>query len=282
MRNNIWESSYPVHLSFSLCFSPSLSPSLTATSPSAGHIFSIKVINIFTSHCFISLALSANFSEFFFVIFAWLALVVVVFLLAARRLTNYALIKRLLLLRPFFKESLAHLRRTTWRTQKRTLPRCSVDFGFFFRLLLLLLFWGQLSLGLCWSAPEWGRGERRLATRFAVRRQKLMCIINLLLHFGSTSFCLLLFCLLFYSISFSFVSFAHKSNWSELSLTLFKCPSTSRGGGAREGRQLSWQVAAREARKAAAVGSQLQIHHTHCVTFLIGCEIKFHSTHTWR
>lgn len=120
---NIVGQSISLSPSFSLPFLFPLNPALAATSPSAGHIFSIKVINIFTSHCFISLALSANFSEFFFVIFAWLALliivvVVVVFLLAARRLTNYALIKRLLLLpllllRPFFKESLAHLRRTT-------------------------------------------------------------------------------------------------------------------------------------------------------------------------
>lgn len=119
---NIVGQSISLSPSFSLPLLLPLNPALAATSPSAGHIFSIKVINIFTSHCFISLALSANFSEFFFVIFAWFALliivVVVVFLLAARRLTNYALIKRLLLLlllllRPFFKESLAHLRRTT-------------------------------------------------------------------------------------------------------------------------------------------------------------------------
>lgn len=119
---NIVGQSISLSPSFSLPLLLPLNLSLAATSPSAGHIFSIKVINIFTSHCFISLALSANFSEFFFVIFAWFALLIIVvvvfFLLAARRLTNYALIKRLLLLlllllRPFFKESLAHLRRTT-------------------------------------------------------------------------------------------------------------------------------------------------------------------------
>lgn len=123
IRKAIFETIVDQSISLSLSLSLPLNPALAATSPSAGHIFSIKVINIFTSHCFISLALSANFSEFFFVIFAWFALLIIVvvvfFLLAARRLTNYALIKRLLLLllllllRPFFKESLAHLRRTT-------------------------------------------------------------------------------------------------------------------------------------------------------------------------
>jgi len=88
------------------------------------------------------------------------------FLLVARRLTNYALIKRLLLRRrPFFKKSLTHLR----------LTRIG-DTAF-----------GSVSV----SASAFGlfRSPRSVELATRIKRQKLMCIINLLLHFAEPSFC---------------------------------------------------------------------------------------------